>query len=510
VKTERGRAQRRPFVDVAATDIKRRSVRGGAITITSQGLKLVLRMGSIMAMARLVSPEDFGVQGMVVAVTNLLGTFRDVGLGTVTVQREELTHDQVSTLFWVNTAVGALVALLVIALAPGIAWFYNDPRLTLVAAVSALAFVAGGLSVQHIALLQRQMRFVALAVIELAALSGSAIVGIAMAWLDWGYWSLVGMTIALPVITAIGGWIAMPWLPGAPRRGIGLRGMLTSGGTVTCNTLVMNAAVNADKILIGHYWGAIPLGIYGRAYQLISLPSEQILGAISTVAMPALSRLQSSHEELRRGFLRGYSIMLAMMVPITVICLVFAEEVVWILFGSRWGDAAPVVRCLAPTVFAWALLYPNSWLLLATGRYHKSLFMSFLLAPAIVLGVALGLRNGDTGVAIGLSTAMVLMTIPMIFWARVGTAITGRDTWQAIQGPFIAGIVSGLIGYASKSALGTDTALIWKLALGGTAMVSSYLFVLLFLFGQGKVYHGLLKQLMGSSLAGGSTQQGQP
>src|ERR1044072_8833591 len=151
-------------------DHKGQSVRSGVVSLTSQGVRFAERNASMMIMARLLAPENFGLQGMVVALTGFLSLFRDAGLSTVTVQRELITHEQVSTLFWLNLAVGVVLAAALIVLAPAIALFYGDPRLTAIATVSAITFIANGASVQHYALLQRQMRFIALGAIEVAAL----------------------------------------------------------------------------------------------------------------------------------------------------------------------------------------------------------------------------------------------------------------------------------------------------------------------------------------------------
>src|SRR5256884_1103086 len=147
-----------PFDTTTTAGLYQSSVRGGVVAVVAQGLTFVLQLGSTIVLARLLSPEDFGLLGMVVAMTGFLSLFRDAGLSVSTVQRKVLTHEQTSTLFWINVAVGAMLALAAAAAAPLVVTFYREPRLFAVTIVSASAFLFNGLAVQHRALLNRAMR----------------------------------------------------------------------------------------------------------------------------------------------------------------------------------------------------------------------------------------------------------------------------------------------------------------------------------------------------------------
>ncbi len=140
-------------------DLKGRSVRGGAVTMAAQGIKFFLQIGSTVVLARLLTPEDFGLIAMVTAVTGFVMMFKDMGLSMATVQRAEIDHAQISTLFWINVVLSLAFMLLTATLAPAIAWFYSEPRLTWITLALAGAFIFSGFTVQHQALLRRQMNF---------------------------------------------------------------------------------------------------------------------------------------------------------------------------------------------------------------------------------------------------------------------------------------------------------------------------------------------------------------
>ena len=255
-------------------DVKQRMARGGAVTLTSQAVRVALRTGSIMILARLLTPNEFGIVAMATMFTGLLEMFKDAGLSAAAVQQETISHEQMSALFWVNLAVGGLLALVTAAVAPVLASFYQQPDLNSITLWLSLTFLLTGAAVQHQVILQRNMSFGVLAAIEIVALLLSVCIGVTMALLHAGLWALVGMALALPLANSIGLWFATGWVPDPPRRVSSVKPLLRFGGTFMVNTFVIYVAYNLDKVLLGKLWGAEQLGIYGRAYQLANMPTE--------------------------------------------------------------------------------------------------------------------------------------------------------------------------------------------------------------------------------------------
>jgi O-antigen/teichoic acid export membrane protein len=481
-----------PFDGLGPSTLKGRSVRGGVAALLAQGLMFVLQMGSTIVLARLLSPEDFGLQGMVVSLTGFLFLFRDAGLGFASVQREDLTHEQTSALFWINVFVGIMLTLATVMMAPLIAGFYKEPRLVAVTIVSASAFLVNSLGVQHRALLSRALRLVTVAKIDSLALAVSTVIGVGMAALGYGYWALVGSAVSHPFVVTLASWAAMPWLPGRPARGSDVRAMLHIGGTVTLNSLVVYLAYNTEKILLGRFWGAEVLGLYGRAYQLANLPVNQLNSAISGVAYPALSRAQSDAERFPRSFLKGYSVVISLTIPAVIGSAVFAEECVLVLLGAKWGEAARVLRLLAPAMFAFSLISPFGWFLQASGRVGRSLAMAFVIAPVVILGIVAGLGWGPNGVASGYSVAMSLLVAPLVLWAIRGTGITVGRYWESVSRPLTAGAMAGAAGWGVKALFVGEFPPFAVLIVGMTVLLAVYLWALLIVMGQKALYQELL------------------
>jgi O-antigen/teichoic acid export membrane protein len=477
-------------------DLKRRSVVGGVAAVSAQGAKFVVQTATMMVLARLLSPEDFGLQGMVVVVTSFLGLFRDAGLGRATIQRLEVTHQQTSTLFWINVAFGAILAALCAALAPALVAFYHEPRLYWIAVISGATFLFNGLSAQHSALLQRSMQFVTQAKIEVLSLAGGAGTGIVMALLGCRYWSLVGMAMVNSILGAAGVLLAVPWLPGPPRRRSGIRSMLHFGGLASCNSVVVFLAWNVDNLLLGRVWGADALGLYGRAFQLVTLPVQQLNTAVTGVALPALSRIQHDTERLARSFLRGFSLLISSTIPITITCALFAEEIVRIVLGPKWMEATPIFRLLAPVALVFAVANPLSWLVMSTGRMARALSISTATTPLVIVGVVLGLSYGPKGVAFGYSLAMTLLVLPIAAWSKHGTGITWADLWRAAKPSFLSGLLAGAAGLVVKLTLAATLPTTFYLIIGLGVVLGIYAWVLLIVLRQRHVYLDLLLQLL--------------
>lgn len=474
-------------------DLKERAIRGAVAKLFSQGTNFTVRIGSLMVLARLLSPKDFGIVGMVTAFTGILNLFRDFGLSAATVQRVNVTEEQISTLFWLNIVVGFVLGALVMALAPIMVDFYHEPRLFWVTLVLATAFIFNAAGVQHSALLQREMRFTAVATSDIVSIVCSTAIGIAMALLGFRYWALVAAAVSLPFVSTICLWIASGWIPGRPHMRAGIKSLLHFGGTLTAINVIMYVAYNSEKVLLGRFWGADTLGIYGRAYQLSNIPTDNLNSAVGEVAFSALSRVQHDPPRFRNYFLKGYSLVLALTIPITIAVAVFAPELIAVLLGPKWVQAAPIFRLLAPTILVFALINPIGWLMFSLGLIRRSLKASLVFAPMVIGSYALGLRYGANGVAFAYSAVMLLWAVPLMAWGVHGTAVSLKDIGLTLSRPLISGAIAGGTALAVDSFLGQGLSPLLRLLLGGATLLSVYIGMLLYVMGQKALYYDLFR-----------------
>lgn len=477
-------------------DLKERTIRAGFVKAWSQAGMFLLRIGTLMILARLLEPKDFGLVAMVTVVTGVFQLFQDAGLSLATVQRPTITNDQVSTLFWVNVLVGAILALLSLVLAPVLVSFYHEPRLFWVTVLSAAGFIINAAGVQHGALLQRQMRFTALAVIEILSFSAGGVVGVVMALAGLGYWALLGYSIAPTLVSTICLWLATRWVPGRARRGVGAWSMIGFGGQVTLNSVVGYFSSNLDKMLLGRKWGSEALGIYGRAFQLINIPRENLNSAVGLVALAALSRLQDDRDRFRSYFLKGYSLVLALVLPVTIASALYADEIVLVVLGPAWKDAAVLLRLLAPTVLVFGLINPLRWLLFALGMVGRGLRIALVLAAISAASFFIGLPYGARGLAFAYSAAMLLWAVPHMIWSVRGTMISLGDLFLVSSKPFFAALAGGAVAFGVTITLGRHLPALGRLILGGGLLASIYAGVLLFVMKQKEFYWDLVRNMV--------------
>jgi O-antigen/teichoic acid export membrane protein len=436
------------------SDLGSRSARGGFVTLIAQGLKFLIFTAATVVLARLLTPQDYGLVGMVTIIVSFVGMFQYLGLSTATVQWAELGHRQVSTLFWVNLALSFAIALIVAACAPLVAAFYGEPRLVAVTLGLAAAFPLRGLSIQHEALLIRQMRFTTLALNDLVALAAGLIAAIAAATRGWGYWALVVNQLVMTTSTALGVWLAFRWRPGLPRRNTGLRRMLSFGGNLTGFNLITFVARNIDNLLIGKVWGAYQLGLYSRAYQMLLLPLEQVNAPFGSVAVPALSRLNDEPERYRAAFARVLEKIAMLTMPGVAFMIAAADWIVLLLLGPQWTQTARIFMLLGAAALVQPIAKSAHWLFTTQGRGREIFRWGLIGGSIAVTSIVVGLRWGAVGVAASYAATDLCVTTPLLFWyaGRKGH-VRARDFYRTIAPSACAAICSLAAVWAARGAL---------------------------------------------------------
>ena len=464
-------------------DIGRRSVRGGLAILASQHTKALIDVGAQLALARILTPADFGLVAMVVVVTRFAALLVDMGLSTATVQRETLTGEQISALFWVNVFFGVALAVLLVAIAPAVAWFYTESRLTGIIAVLASSVVFGALTVQHQALLQRQMQFTTLAVIGIIAVVLAAVLAIWLALLGAGYWSLVMMHVTYSVVMAVGVWTACTWRPRWSPKLSSVRSMLVFGGNLTGFDLVDYASRNVDKVMVGCYWGARSLGLYAQAFELFITPIKQVSLPMGQVSLPALSRLQSDPEAFRRHYLNSLSFVVVLATPISLLFLVLAPEFIGTFLGRKWLEAAPILRCLAVCGLVHPVLNTTQWLFRSTGRARQLFRWGIFASAATCVAFLVGLPFGVRIMALCYTICTFLLMLPCVHYATRRTPVTSLDVWKTFARPLAAALLSACPGVALKLWLGPHWPN-WAILLAATGVMGiTYALVMFYAMG---------------------------
>ena len=417
----------------------------------SQACKFVLRLGSTMVLARLLTPADYGLIAMVTTITAFVTMFKDMGLSMATVQKEDINHDQISTLFWINVAFSVAIMILVAGIAPCIAWFYGETRLTGITLALAGVFIFSGLTVQHEALLKRQMRFSALAGIEITSILVGCLAGIVSAWLGAGYWALVVMQLAYGIITAAGVWVLCGWRPRLPVRNSGVRSMLAFGGNLSGFNILNYFARNLDHVLIGRFCGTQQLGLYAKAYQLLLLPIQQVNYPIASVAIPTLSRLQDDPERYRRYYCKAMNMIAYLTAPLIVFMAAMSDEIIAIVLGNQWVGASIIFKVLAIAALVQSFGHSTGWVYISLGQTGRMMQWGLISCPIYVLSFVIGLQWGALGVAVSYTACTYLLILPAFLFAFKYSHVNLSHLIQATWRPIVISLIMGFIMIFARS-----------------------------------------------------------
>lgn len=423
-------------------DIKRKSVRGGLVTILCQGGAFVIQLVSTVTLARLLSTDDYGMMAMVLAIIAFAGLFRDLGLSAAAVQKGSLNQAQMSNLFWLNVAMGAGLTGLLAAASPVVGWFYGKPELGPLALLLSTTFLIGSAGTQHGALMQRNMQFGRRAVTNIAGSLVTLVVSIILALQGWGCWALAWGAIVGSATTTAMLFALSSFRPGWWTRGAGMRSMLKFGANITAFECVNYFHRNLDNILIGKFWGPDMLGFYSRAYALLMFPITQIRGPVNAVAFPALSRLRNDPQAFR-SYYRNVAGLLAMAsMPLVAFLFLTSMPLIEIVLGNRWAGISPIFSILAITAFIQPTAGLRGLVLLSMGNGRRYLNWGILNAVSVCIGFVIGLPWGAIGVAASYAIVNYAILYPSLLMAFKDTPLKPGDFFEPIAAPALASVVA--------------------------------------------------------------------
>ena len=424
-------------------DLTQHSVRGGFNTLIGQATQFLTALGSFMILARLLTPSDFGLIAMVSVLLNLVEKFKSMGLATAVVREPEITHMQISVLFWLNLKRNGFLALSMVALAPVAAWFYSQPNLTPIILVVTVGVFASGLSKLHWSLLQRQMRFGIISAMEVVSLAAGATTAIVMAMNGAGYWALVLQQLVMLLTQSAILWGACGWRPATraetrAQPDINVESMLTYGRYTTFAGVLSHVAKEIDRILIGRIAGAAQLGLYQAAQRWSTLPIQSIYIPLNTVTLAGSSRLHEDPDRYRQYAKNAFLCVFTGSLPGLAFLYVNTHDVVLFLLGPRWLEVIPLFRILALAAVADCANRLTGWIYQSEGQMKRRYTWTLISAPFTIAGIAVGAPWGAMGVATGYAVTTAVLTVPSMWYCLKTSRLRGGDLWAAIWRPVFA------------------------------------------------------------------------
>ena len=449
------------------------AARGAAVTLASQGVRIVLQLASLVVLARLLTPSDYGLVAMVVAVVGVGEIVRDLGLSTAAVQSPTLTDAQRDNLFWASAVLGTLLLTLVLLGGHVIAAFYGHPELVGISQALSLVFLLNGLATQYRAGLNRSLRFGALAAVDITAQVAGLSTAVVLALSGVGYWSLVAQQLVQGSVTLVLVVLSGGWLPRRPRRGVGTRPLFVFGINLVAGQMVGYAGRNTDTLVIGQRFGAVGLGTYNRAFQLVMVPLGQVRQPSTTVALPVLARLQDDDQRYGAYLVRGQLAFGYTLVVGLAIAAGAAQPLVALLLGPQWSASVPLIQALAVAGLFETVAYVGFWVYLSRGLTRQLLRYTVVSSLVKAVCVLLGSHWGVQGVAIGFAVGPALDWPLSMYWLSRSTRLPLRQLVTGALRPAALATV-GACGSAAAVAVLHQAPDVLRLAVGATACLAAY------------------------------------
>jgi polysaccharide transporter, PST family len=395
--------------------LRRQAVRGAGITVFSGGVGLSVQIVATVVLARLLTPNDFGLVTMVTTFSMLLINFGWNGFTEAVIQRETIDRFLVSNLFWINAGAGALLTIGFASAGSLLARFYGDARVAHVSVAMSITIFIQTLSVQHLALLKRAMRFSFTSANEIVSRFVSVVVSILLAWAGWGYWALVAGNVAQALSTCVGAWWLCRWIPSLPRRAAGTAAMVRFAISTYGRFIANYCTWNLDNLLVGWRFGPVSLGFYKKAYDLFALSASQLVAPLTSVAVSALSRLTST--EYRRYLLGALEMTAFVGMAVGADLTLIGKDVIRVLLGPRWDESGRIFMFFGPGIGVMLLYYTHGWIHLSIGRADRWLRWGLVEFSTTAMLFVVGLHWGPIGIAMAWTASFWILTLPALWYA---------------------------------------------------------------------------------------------
>ena len=425
-------------------ELRRLAVRGAAATVSASALALGAQVFSTVILARILTPGDFGVVTMATTFSLLLASFGINGFMDAIIQFEEMDRYTASNLFWLNSAIGLLLAIGFAASGSLLARLYGNPLVANVAAGLAVGIFIAALSAIHQALLKRAMRFTGTSANDVIGRAVNTVVSILLALRGWGYWSLVAGIIAQQLSVTIGAWSLCRWFPSWPRR-TGKTGVAVWFAAKVYGRFCLGYSTqNIDNLLVGWRFNAVALGFYKKAYDLFALTGSQLIAPLHNVALASLSKLNQDPVRFKRYLANSLGIIAFVGMGVSADLTLVGKDVVRLVLGPKWVESSRIFELFGPGIGVMLLCGAMGWIHLSLGNPGRWFRWSLVELGVTVSLFLAALPWGPAGIAAAWSLSYWTLLVPGFWYAGRPIGFGASSLLSAIWRHAAAALLAGL------------------------------------------------------------------
>lgn len=406
--------------------IRDKTISGLKWSFTDNMVNQIIHFLIGLVLARLLSPTEYGIIGMAMVFIALSETFVNSGLGAALIRKQDCTEADYNTMFYTNIALGVVTFLIIFFAAGAISRFYDNPELYLLTRVMAINLIINSFGMVETATLTRQVDFKRQTKITLIANVSSGIIGITLAFLGFGYWSLAIRTLCQNSFRVLLLHYTSSWKPKLMYSIASFKELFGFGSKLLAAGIIDTAYRNIYKLVIGKYFSAAELGYYSRAEQFKNLPSQNVQNTTQRVTYPVLASMVGDDKKLKAGYKKLIKLMFYITSTLMLFMIINAREIVLILIGEKWAPVIPYLKIISISAILYPLHSLNLNMLNAKGR--SDLFLRLeIIKKLIVIPV----------IAIGIQFGMIVMLWGMVFNSLLAYLINAFYSARLINYPTI-------------------------------------------------------------------------
>jgi len=403
-----------------SSDLRQKAIKGVVWSAIQNWGRQAIAFIVFALLARLLGPEAFGLVASASIFLGLISIFLDQGFSAAIIQRKELEPEHLDTAFWTNIGIGLLMTVFSITAAELVANFFRQPELTPVIRWLSLSFIITSLSSTQEAIFQRKLDFKPLALRELAGVCASGLVGVTMAYMGFGIWSLVSQQLVNGLVRVLLLWWASDWRPRLNFSTKHFCQLFSFGINIVGINLLSFISTRGDNLLIAYFLGPVALGYYSIAYRILEIVTQLFIGVITPISLPIFSRLQQDIEKTRQALYRAVQLSNLIGIPIFLGLSALAPELVVVLFEEKWASSIPVMQILNLIGILYTGFYFNGPVIMAAGKSSWKLGLDFIKTIGYFIAFAITVRWGIVAVAAGyVLTGYLMSTITIWFLKKI-------------------------------------------------------------------------------------------
>ena len=427
--------------------LKQKTVRGLVWSAIERLSGQVISFALALILARLVTPEDYGVLAIVMVFVTVAGLMVDAGFANALIRKTDCTDVDRSTVFYFNLVVSALMYAIIYFAAPFLASFYENSELTPLIRCASVVVMINSLCIVQQATLTSRIDFKKQTVISLSSSIVSGLLGITLAYQGYGVWALVAQTITQYSMRALMLWIVVRWRPLLVFSRESFNDLFGYSSKLMFSNLIVAGGREVLQLLMGKFFSVASLGHYNYANKLGSFLPITISMSIQRVLFPAFSQIQDKDEQLAENFRKSLVLTMSFIFPLMLSTSALAEPIINILLTKEWLPTVPLLRFMAITMAIWPLLLFNMNILWVKKRSDLSLRLE-MINIVFRLGIVFAMyQTGILWVSIALCIAEFLN---YLVYAKVIERVCSHGLVKQLQDlvyPFFAAALSSYSAY---------------------------------------------------------------